>query len=125
MPDAKQKTSKLADMLASASIFKSRDGIAVVVVNPFMALLSFRGIDTPSLLAQGEQRRPSLFNIRRDNPRAFRGRKSGRSSDGAGPHCCAGAPAADCFATGCLGCQECNGPRIVAAGNAHQRVDAA
>src|ERR1700674_3909121 len=69
MPDAKQKTSKLADMLASASIFKSRDGIAVVVVNPFMALLSFRGIDTPSLPAQGEQRRPSLFNIRRDNPR--------------------------------------------------------
>ena len=68
MPDAKQKTSKLADMLASASIFKSRDGIAVVVVNPFMALLSFRGIDTPSLPAQGEQRRPSLFNIRRDNP---------------------------------------------------------
>src|ERR1700692_3039627 len=55
-------------MLASASIFKSRDGIAVVVVNPFMALLSFRGIDTPSLPAQGEQRRPSLFNIRRDNP---------------------------------------------------------
>src|ERR1700694_2977164 len=68
MPDAKQKTSKLADSLASASIFKSRDGIAVVVVNPFMALLSFRGIDTPSLPAQGEQRRPSLFNIRRDNP---------------------------------------------------------
>src|SRR3979409_490188 len=67
MPDAKQKTSKLADMLASASIFKSRNGIAVVVVNPFMALLSFRGIDTPSLPAQGEQRRPSLFNIRRDN----------------------------------------------------------
>src|ERR1700694_5226027 len=72
MPDAKQKTSKLADSLASASIFKSRDGIAVVVVNPFMALLSFRGIDTPSLPAQGEQRRPSLFNIRRDNPRSGR-----------------------------------------------------
>jgi tripartite-type tricarboxylate transporter receptor subunit TctC len=32
-----------------------------------MALLSFRGIDTPSLAAQGEQRRLSLFNIRRDN----------------------------------------------------------
>jgi putative ABC transport system substrate-binding protein len=30
-------------------------------------LLSFRGIDTPSLAAQGEQRRLSLFNIRRDN----------------------------------------------------------
>jgi hypothetical protein len=37
------------------------------VVCPFMALLSFRGIDTPSLAAQGEQRRLSLFNIRRDN----------------------------------------------------------
>jgi hypothetical protein len=34
------------------------------VVCPFMALLSFRGIDTPSLAAQGEQRRLSLFNIR-------------------------------------------------------------
>ena len=34
----------------------------------FMALLSFRGISTPSLKAQGEQRRSSLFNIPRDNP---------------------------------------------------------
>jgi hypothetical protein len=34
----------------------------------FMALLSFRGIDTPSLLAQGEQQRRSFyFNIDRDN----------------------------------------------------------
>src|SRR5271166_5441468 len=33
-----------------------------------MALLSFRGISTPSLKAQGEQRRSSLFNIPRDNP---------------------------------------------------------
>jgi predicted P-loop ATPase len=33
-------------------------------------LLSFRGIDTPSLAAQGEQRRLSLFNIRRDNSNA-------------------------------------------------------
>jgi hypothetical protein len=33
-----------------------------------MALLSFRGISTPSLLAQGEQRRSSYFNIRRGNP---------------------------------------------------------
>jgi hypothetical protein len=31
-----------------------------------MALLSFRGFDTPSLPAQGEQRRSSFFNIRRD-----------------------------------------------------------
>jgi hypothetical protein len=54
-------------MLASASTFKACDGIAVDVLFPFMALLSFRGIDTPSLAAQGEQRRFSLFNIRRDN----------------------------------------------------------
>src|SRR6516164_6470034 len=67
IPDARQKASKLADMLASASIFNACDGIAVDVVCPFMALLSFRGIDTPSLAAQGEQRRLSLFNIRRDN----------------------------------------------------------
>jgi len=33
-----------------------------------MALLSFRGISTPSLKAQGEQRRSFLFNIPRDNP---------------------------------------------------------
>jgi len=32
----------------------------------FMALLSFRGISTPSLQAQGEQRRSSYFNIGRD-----------------------------------------------------------
>jgi hypothetical protein len=35
-----------------------------------MALLSFRGISTPSLMAQGEQRRSSIFNIRRGNPTA-------------------------------------------------------
>jgi len=34
-----------------------------------MALLSFRGIITPSLPAQGEQRRSSYFNIRRGNSR--------------------------------------------------------
>jgi hypothetical protein len=40
------------------------DGKAVsVVLNLFMALLSFRGISTPSLPAQGEQRRSSYFNI--------------------------------------------------------------
>ena len=42
-------------------------GIAVDVVSLFMALLSFRGISTPSLPAQGEQRRSSYFNIDRDN----------------------------------------------------------
>jgi hypothetical protein len=33
-----------------------------------MALLSFRGISTPSLPAQGGQRRFSYFNIQRGNP---------------------------------------------------------
>jgi hypothetical protein len=37
------------------------------VIAFFMALLSFRGISTPSLPAQGEQRRFSYFNIPRDN----------------------------------------------------------
>jgi hypothetical protein len=41
-------------------------GIAVDVIALFMALLSFRGISTPSLQAQGEQRRSSYFNIDRD-----------------------------------------------------------
>jgi hypothetical protein len=37
-----------------------------------MALPSFRGISTPSLQAQGEQRRFSYFNIGRDNSSAYR-----------------------------------------------------
>ena len=50
---------------------KTAGGKAVaVVILVFMALLSFRGISTPSLSAQGEQRRPSFFNIRRDIPLA-------------------------------------------------------
>jgi hypothetical protein len=36
------------------------------MVDVFMALLSFRGFDTPSLSAQGEQRRFTYFNIDRD-----------------------------------------------------------
>jgi hypothetical protein len=38
------------------------------MVDVFMALLSFRGFDTPSLSAQGEQRRFTYFNIGRDIP---------------------------------------------------------
>jgi O-antigen/teichoic acid export membrane protein len=53
-------------MLASASAFKALAGIAVDVIALFMALLSFCGISTPSLQAQGEQRRSSYFNIVRD-----------------------------------------------------------
>jgi hypothetical protein len=45
------------------------------MVDVFMALLSFRGFDTPSLPAQGEQRRFSYFNIERDNsPGSWKGR---------------------------------------------------
>jgi hypothetical protein len=38
------------------------------MVDVFMALLSFRGISTPSLPAQGEQRRSTYFNIAWDIP---------------------------------------------------------
>ena len=41
-------------------------GIAVDVISLFMALLSSRGISTPGLQAQGEQRRSSYFNNHRD-----------------------------------------------------------
>jgi hypothetical protein len=66
MPEAKQNTSKLAEMFARASSFTALVGIAVNVVRLSMALLSLRGFGTPSLPAQGEQRRSSFFNIRRD-----------------------------------------------------------
>jgi len=39
-----------------------------VVLFLVLALLSFRGISTPSLPAQGEQRRHSFFNIGRGIP---------------------------------------------------------
>jgi hypothetical protein len=60
IPEARQKLSKLAVI---ASILTALAGIAVDVISLFMALLSSRGISTPSLQAQGEQRRSSYFNI--------------------------------------------------------------
>src|ERR1700722_11186747 len=66
MPEARQSNSKLADMLARASNFRALVGMAVDVVGLFMALLSFVESSTPSLSAQGEQRRSAFFNIRRD-----------------------------------------------------------
>jgi hypothetical protein len=45
------------------------------MVDVFMALLSFRGFDTPSLPAQGEQRRSTYFNIGRDIPGGRRSSK--------------------------------------------------
>src|SRR5262245_39297077 len=68
MPDARQNSSKLAEMFARASSFNALVGMAVDVVSLFMALLSFVGIITPSLAAQGEQRRSSYFNIDWDIP---------------------------------------------------------
>src|ERR1700730_11905250 len=66
IPEARQKRSKLAVIFASASILTALAGIAVDVISLFMWLLSSRGISTPSLQAQGEQRRSSYFNNDRD-----------------------------------------------------------
>ena len=71
MPEARQNTSKLAQMFARASSFSALVGMAVDVVSLLMALLSFRGISTPSLSAQGEQRRFAYFNIDRDDSFLF------------------------------------------------------
>ena len=67
MPEARQNNSKLAEMLDRASSFSALVGMAVDVVSLFMALLSF--VESPPRAdpAQGEQRRPSYFNIERDN----------------------------------------------------------
>src|ERR1035438_9913276 len=71
MPAARQNRSKLADTssqaLPTAPIFVEGNAVGVVLIL-FMALLSFRGISTPSLPAQGQQRRFFYFNIQRDNP---------------------------------------------------------
>ena len=72
MPAARQNRSKLADTSCQAlpTAPTSVAGKAIdVVLTLFMALLSFRGINTPSLPAQGGQRRFSYFNIQRGNPR--------------------------------------------------------
>jgi hypothetical protein len=71
IPAAKQKRSKLAEtssMALPTGLRTAGSKAVAVVLLLFMALLSFRGISTPSLQAQGEQRRPSFFNIRRDIP---------------------------------------------------------
>src|SRR5262249_14363613 len=65
-PEARQNDSKLAEMFDSASSFSALVGIAVDVVNLFMALLSFVESAPRSLSAQVGQRRFSHFNILRD-----------------------------------------------------------
>src|SRR5271166_1873094 len=66
-PAVRQKRSKLAPTSCQASSTFGVATTAVNVVGFFMALLSFRGFDTPSLSAQGEQRLPPIFNIQRGN----------------------------------------------------------
>src|SRR5512132_2981084 len=68
MPAVRQKRSKLAPTSCQASSTIATGTTAADVVDSFMALLLLRGFSTPSLLAQGEQRLPSYFNIRRDIP---------------------------------------------------------
>src|SRR6187549_3547512 len=70
IPAVRQNRSKLTETasqaLSTAPI--PVGGKAVNAVIAFlMALLSFREISTPSLPAQGEQRRSSYFNIPRGN----------------------------------------------------------
>jgi hypothetical protein len=79
MPEARQNSSKLADMFVRASSFSPLVGMAVDVVGLFMALLSFVE-SAPSLSAQDEQRRSSYFNIDRDNSRAVSNPKCNRAA---------------------------------------------
>src|SRR5258707_6988702 len=70
IPAVRQNRSKLTETASQAlSTAPIRVGGKAVngVIAFFMALLSFRGISTPSLPAQGEQRRSSYFNIPRGN----------------------------------------------------------
>src|ERR1039457_4034444 len=70
IPAVRQNRSKLTETasqaLSTAPIPVGGKGVNGVIAF-FMALLSFRGISTPSLPAQGEQRRFSYFNIPRGN----------------------------------------------------------
>src|SRR5260370_25056311 len=70
IPAVRQNRSKLTETASQAlsTVPIPVGGEAVnAVIAFFMALLSFRGISTPSLPAQGEQRRSSYFNIPRGN----------------------------------------------------------
>src|ERR1039457_3528398 len=70
IPAVRQNRSKLTETASQAlsTVPIPVGGKAVNgVIAFFMALLSFRGISTPSLPAQGEQRRSSYFNIPRGN----------------------------------------------------------
>jgi hypothetical protein len=58
IPAARQNRSKDADTSSHALPTGALGTALVIMVDVFMALLSFRGFGTPSLPAQGEQRRP-------------------------------------------------------------------
>src|ERR1700737_2990988 len=70
IPAVRQNRSKLTET-ASQALSTAPIPVGGKAVNGviafFMALLSFRGISTPSLPAQGEQRRSFYFNIPRGN----------------------------------------------------------
>src|ERR1700676_2833551 len=70
IPAVRQNRSKLSktasQALSTAPIPVGGKAVNGVIAF-FMALLSFRGISTPSLPAQGEQRRSCYFNIPRGN----------------------------------------------------------
>src|SRR5215510_8590418 len=72
IPAVRQNRSKLTET-ASQALSTAPIPVGGKAVNGviafFIALLSFRGISTPSLPAQGEQRRSSYFNIPRVNSR--------------------------------------------------------
>src|SRR5208337_816117 len=80
-PAVRQKRSKLAATSCQASARFAVGTTAVNVVGFFMALLSFRGFDTPSLQAQGEQRLPPIFNIQRGNPKPSKAAKTPATSN--------------------------------------------
>src|SRR5271169_3125343 len=84
IPAVRQNRSKLTET-ASQALSTAPIPVGGKAVNGviafFMALLSFRGISTPSLPAQGEQRRSSYFNIPRGNSERRHRRPQGRPSD--------------------------------------------
>ena len=68
IPATRQNRSKDADTSSHALPTGGLGITVVIMVDVFMALLSFREFDTPSLPAQGEQRRSTYFNIGPDIP---------------------------------------------------------
>src|SRR5205085_7899168 len=73
-PAARQNRSKLAVTSSSARPTGDCGTPAPAVLFLVMALLAPRGFSTPSLPAQGGQRRLLFLNIDRDNPEAALGR---------------------------------------------------